>query len=121
MFCPPFRACPLAIPARWPSPPASSVPGREYTLAETDLDLFHHHVGTNRRTGGGAGRASDIAGDVNRHVLPFAVELAAARPPRLAWPFWAMALSRTWTCQTTGQHDNIRSFASARPRPSSVR
>jgi len=36
-------------------------------------------VGTNRRTGGG--RAADIAGDLTRYVLPFAVELAAARPP----------------------------------------
>jgi integrase len=50
----------------------------DYALAEIALDLFHLHVGTNRRTGGG--RAADIAGDLTRYVLPFAVELAAARP-----------------------------------------
>jgi len=50
----------------------------QYTLAELALERFHSHVGTNRRTKGE--RATGIASDLSRYVIPFAVELAASRP-----------------------------------------
>jgi integrase len=50
-----------------------------YTLAEIALERFHSHVGTFRRTKGD--RAQGIASDMGRYILPFAIELAAARPP----------------------------------------
>ena len=50
-----------------------------YTVAEIALERFHSHVGTFRRTKGD--RATGIASDLTRYVIPFAVELAAARPP----------------------------------------
>ena len=51
----------------------------QYTLAEITLERFHSHVGTNRRTKGD--RATGIASDLGRYLLPFAIELAAAHPP----------------------------------------
>jgi len=50
-----------------------------YTVAEIALERFHSHVGTFRRTKGD--RATGIASDLGRYVIPFVVELAAARPP----------------------------------------
>ena len=50
-----------------------------YTVAEIALERFHSHVGTFRRTKGD--RATGIASDLGRYVLPFAVELAAGRAP----------------------------------------
>jgi hypothetical protein len=49
----------------------------QYTLAEIALERFHSHVGTFRRTKGD--RAQGIASDMGHYLLPFAVELAAAR------------------------------------------
>lgn len=54
----------------------------QYSLAEIALERFHSHVGTFRRTKGD--RAQGIASDMGRYVLPFAIELAAARPPGAA-------------------------------------
>jgi len=51
----------------------------QYTLAEIALERFHSHVGTFRRTKGD--RAQGIASDMGRYLLPFAIELAAARGP----------------------------------------
>jgi hypothetical protein len=51
----------------------------QYCLAEIALERFHSHVGTFRRTKGD--RATDIASDLGRYLLPFAVELAAAYSP----------------------------------------
>jgi integrase len=50
-----------------------------YNLAEIALERFHSHVGTFRRTKGD--RARGIASDMGRYILPFAIELAAARGP----------------------------------------
>ena len=51
----------------------------QYSLAEIALERFHSHVGTFRRTKGD--RATGIASDLGRYLLPFAVELAATHPP----------------------------------------
>jgi hypothetical protein len=51
----------------------------QYTLAEIALERFHSHVGTFRRTKGD--RATGIVSDLGRYILPFAIELAATRPP----------------------------------------
>ncbi len=49
-----------------------------YTLAEVTLAWFHTHVGVERRTDGV--RAGDLASDLQRYLLPFALEFDAERP-----------------------------------------
>ncbi|MFD2090458.1 tyrosine-type recombinase/integrase [Blastococcus deserti] len=49
-----------------------------YTLAEVTLAWFHTHVGVERRTGGV--RAGDLASDLQRYLLPFALEFDAEQP-----------------------------------------
>lgn len=49
-----------------------------YTLAEVTLAWFHTHVGVERRTGGV--RAGDLATDLQRYLLPFALEFDGAKP-----------------------------------------
>ncbi len=49
-----------------------------YTLAEVTLAWFHTHVGVERRTDGV--RAGDLASDLQRYLLPFALEFDAQKP-----------------------------------------
>jgi hypothetical protein len=48
-----------------------------HTLAEATLSWFHTHVGVERRTGGEC--SADLVSDLQRYLLPFALEFDAAQ------------------------------------------